>query len=113
MTLLWDTVYAIRNATVKILTKLTEFFGSDWCRDEILTKLLTVDAETLENFIYRFTVLSALRELTSAVSSDITLEHILPYIVKLSDDKVPNIRFNVAKAYTVICENLKNNKNSC
>ncbi|KAI8387590.1 TPD3 [Nakaseomyces glabratus] len=110
MTLLWDPVYAIRNATVNILTKLTEFFGSDWCRDEILTKLLTVDAETLENFIYRFTVLSALRELTSAVSSDITLEHILPYIVKLSDDKVPNIRFNVAKAYTVICENLKNNK---
>lgn len=110
MSLLWDPVYAVRNATVTIFTKLTSIFGSDWCRDEVISKLLELDSQLLQNFIYRFTLLSALRELSGAVDAEVTIDKILPFMTKLADDSVPNIKFNVAKAYTSISRNLAEKK---
>ncbi|KAL3234497.1 Polyamine N-acetyltransferase 1 [Nakaseomyces bracarensis] len=106
MSLLWDPVYAVRNATVTIFTKLTDIFGSDWCRDEIISKLLDMDPQLLQNFIYRFTLLSTLRELSASVNSQVTIDKILPFVTKLAEDEVPNIKFNVAKSYLIICQNL-------
>lgn len=60
-------------------------------------------------FTFRITLLHALTELISVVSNDIILEQILPFIEHLNDDKVPNIRFNVAKAYYVVVEKLGKN----
>ena len=104
---LWDTVFSVRNAAVKNLTDLTEIFGSDWCRDEIIPKLLQLDSQLLENFIYRFTLLTTLTSLSKVVAPKVIVDQILPFIVKLADDEVPNIRFNVAKSYPVIMETLR------
>lgn len=103
---LWDTVFSIREAAVNNLKKLTEIFGSDWCRDEIIAKLLKFDSQLLENFVYRFTLLSALTELVPVISLTVVANQILPFISHLADDGVPNIRFNVAKSYAVIVESL-------
>lgn len=103
---LWDTVYSIREAAVNNLKKLTETFGSDWCRDEIISKLLKFDSQLLENFVYRFTLLSALTALVPVVSFTVVAEQILPFVSHLADDAVPNIRFNVAKSYCAIVESL-------
>ena len=103
---LWDTVFSIREAAVNNLKKLTEIFGSDWCRDEIIAKLLKFDSQLLENFFYRFTLLSALTELVPVISLTVVASQILPFISHLADDGVPNIRFNVAKSYAVIVESL-------
>ncbi|CAB4254112.1 similar to Saccharomyces cerevisiae YAL016W TPD3 Regulatory subunit A of the heterotrimeric protein phosphatase 2A (PP2A) [Maudiozyma barnettii] len=107
---LWDTVFSIREAAVKNLKKLTEIFGPDWCRNEIISRLLKSDSQLLENFIYRFTLLSALTALVPVVSEDTVTEQILPFVKHLADDAVPNIRFNVAKSYAVIVEVLSVHK---
>lgn len=107
---LWDTVYSIRNAAVVNLRKLTEIFGSDWCRDEIIVRLLKSDSQLLENFVYRITLLSALTELVPVVSLEVTTEKILPFINHISNDAVPNIRFNVAKSYAVVMGSLCKDK---
>ncbi|AJO93690.1 Tpd3p [Saccharomyces cerevisiae YJM1419] len=99
---LWDTVYSIREAAVNNLKRLTEIFGSDWCHDEIISRLLKFDLQLLENFVSRFTILSALTTLVPVVSLDVVTEQLLPFISHLADDGVPNIRFNVAKSYAVM-----------
>lgn len=103
---LWDTVFSIRQAAVNNLTKLTNIFGPEWCRDEIISRLLKFDSQLLENFIYRFTLLSALTALVPVISLDAVTDQVLPFVKHLADDAVPNIRFNVAKSYTVIVEAL-------
>lgn len=103
---LWDTVYSIREAAVNNLRKLTEIFGSDWCREEIISKLLKFDSQLLENFVYRFTLLGALTTLVSVVDKKVIAEDILPFVSRLADDSVPNIRFNAAKSYAKIVERL-------
>lgn len=103
---LWDNVYSIRSAAIQNLKKLCEIFGSDWANEEIIKKLLQSKSDILQVFTFRITLLQALTELISVVSNDIILEQILPFIEHLNDDKVPNIRFNVAKAYYVVVKKL-------
>lgn len=107
---LWDTVYSIRNAAVVNLRKLTEIFGSDWSRDEIIARLLKSDSQLLENFVYRITLLNALTELVPVVSLEVVNDKILPFINHLAEDAVPNIRFNVAKSYAVVIESFCKDK---
>lgn len=107
---LWDTVFSIREAAVANLKKLTEIFGSDWCRDEIILKLLKFDSQLLENFVYRFTLLSALTALVPVVSMEVVSDQILPFVSHLADDAVPNIRFNVSKSLAAIVEKLRTDK---
>lgn len=106
---LWDNVYSIRSAAIINLKKLCEIFGSEWANEEIIKKLLQSKSDILQVFTFRITLLHALTELISVVSNDIILEQILPFIEHLNDDKVPNIRFNVAKAYYVVVEKLGKN----
>lgn len=106
---LWDNVYSIRSAAITNLKKLCEIFGSEWANEEIIKKLLQSKSDILQVFTFRITLLHALTELISVVSNDIILEQILPFIEHLNDDKVPNIRFNVAKAYYVVVEKLGKN----
>ena len=103
---LWDTVFSIRQAAIDNLTKLTEIFGPEWCCDKIVSRLLRFDSQLLDNFIYRFTLLSALTALVPVISSIAITEQVLPFVRHLADDAVPNVRFNVAKSYAVIVEAL-------
>ena len=107
---LWDTVYSIREAAIQNIKKLTEIFGSNWSRDEIVERLLNFDSELMENFVYRFTVLSALTALVPVVNHDVITALILPFILPLTEDAVPNIRFNVAKSLAVIAAALEEKK---
>ncbi|SCU82019.1 LAFA_0C08592g1_1 [Lachancea sp. 'fantastica'] len=103
---LWDTVYSIRKAAVTNLKNLTEIFGSDWASNKIISRLLTSDSQLLENFVYRITLLHALTELVPVVSNDVITQKVLPFINHLTEDAVPNIRFNVAKSYVSVVESL-------
>lgn len=109
---LWDGVYSIRNAAITNLSKLTEIFGSDWARDEIISRLLKSDTQILENFNHRITLLFALTGLIPVVSTEVVIEKILPFVNHLSNDGVPNIRFNVAKSYATITEALTKDSKS-
>lgn len=110
MSWLWDPVYAIREAAVNNLKQLTEIFGSDWAKANLINRLtndvLEKDKIDYSNFIIRITCLFAISNLIPVIDHQTVIEQALPFINKLVTDDVPNIRFNVAKSYYTIVESL-------
>jgi len=49
------------------------------------------------HYLYRMTILRAVSLLAPVMGSEITCSKLLPVVVNLSKDRVPNIKFNVAK----------------
>lgn len=102
---LWDPVYSIRAAAVLNLQKLTEFFGEDWCKQELIKRLVEKkQSKDFDNFICRITCLFAMRKLAPVLSAKTVAEDVYPFVEDLKDDQVPNIRFNTAKALADIAE---------
>lgn len=118
MSWLWDAVYAVRDAAVNNLKLLTEIFGSAWAEQQIVSRLLNIKDEKISeeddnvdlvdftNFIIRITCLFAVAKLIPVVDTSVIVNKILPFIDHLIADPVPNIRFNVAKAYLIAVEAL-------
>lgn len=104
---LWDPVYSIREAAIMNLQKLTKFFGEDWCKKELIKRILEKkQSKDFDNFICRITCLLALDKLIPVLSPKVISEDIYPFIDELKSDHVPNIRFNVAKSLASIAERL-------
>ncbi|KAF6012661.1 hypothetical protein HII12_002183 [Brettanomyces bruxellensis] len=104
---LWDPVYSIREAAIMNLQKLTKFFGEDWCKKELIKRILEKkQSKDFDNFICRITCLLALDKLIPVLSPKVISEDIYPFIDELKSDQVPNIRFNVAKSLASIAETL-------
>jgi len=55
------------------------------------------------------TTLFAISALSEVIDGDVITDKMLPTVVKLSKDKVPNIRFNVAKCLGIISSKVKIN----
>ncbi|AOA64512.1 Protein phosphatase PP2A regulatory subunit A [Komagataella phaffii CBS 7435] len=100
-----DPVYSIREAAVNNLQKLTQIFGEEWARKDLILRILERQ-DDLINFIHRITSLFAFMKLIPVVRNEIIKTDIYPFFERLIKDEVPNIRFNVAKAYQVIGETL-------
>ena len=49
------------------------------------------------HYLYRMTVLVAIGNLAPVVSHDVLCNSMLPVVIACSQDKVPNVKFNVAK----------------
>ncbi|KAK7521192.1 armadillo-type protein [Phyllosticta citriasiana] len=105
MSWLGDTVFSIREASTQNLKKLTEVFGVDWANDKIVPKVMAMGAHP--NYLYRMTTCFAISTLAPALSLNVIEASILPMMEKLVDDRIPNIRFNVAKSYEVLIGVLK------
>ncbi|GME77468.1 unnamed protein product [Ambrosiozyma monospora] len=104
---LWDPVYSIREAAVLNLQKLTKFFGEEWCKVELIKRLLAKkQSKEFDNFICRITCLFAFDKLISVLSPHAIATEVFPFIDSLKTDQVPNIRFNVAKSLLSISEKL-------
>ncbi|ODV84533.1 hypothetical protein CANARDRAFT_29070 [[Candida] arabinofermentans NRRL YB-2248] len=104
---LWDPVYSIREAAVINLQKLTEFFGEEWCKVELIKRILDKSqTKEFDNFICRITCLFAFTKLIPVLSPNVISQDIYPFIDELKDDQVPNIRFNVAKSLLLIVKKL-------
>jgi len=52
---------------------------------------------TQTNYLQRLTCLFCIRVLAEVCGAAVTVQHLLPTIIKMSQDPVPNVRFNVAK----------------
>ncbi|EKG17101.1 HEAT domain-containing protein [Macrophomina phaseolina MS6] len=105
MSWLGDTVFSIREASTQNLKKLTEVFGVDWANEAIVPKVMAMGAHP--NYLYRMTTCFAISTLAPALSLSVIEASILPMMEKLVDDRIPNIRFNVAKSYEVLINVLK------
>lgn len=104
---LGDAVFSIRDAATTNLKKLVEIFGYDWAKDTVLPQV--IDMAHNENYLYRMTTLFTLSTMAVSLTPDIIKEKVLPTVIELVDDPIPNVRFNVAKSLEVLVPILKQN----
>ncbi|RCH89214.1 protein phosphatase 2, regulatory subunit A [Rhizopus azygosporus] len=104
---LGDTVFSIRDAATTNLKKLVEIFGYDWAKNTILPRVNEMAHN--ENYLYRMTTLFALTTMAVSLTPEIIKDNVLPTVVELVNDPIPNVRFNVAKSLEVLAPILKQN----
>ncbi|KAA3459764.1 Armadillo-like helical [Gossypium australe] len=90
-----DKVYSIRDAAANNVKRLAEEFGPDWAMQHIVPQVL--DMINNPHYLYRMTILHAVSLLAPVMGKDITCSKLLPVVINASKDRVPNIKFNVAK----------------
>ncbi|KAI4211314.1 MAG: hypothetical protein LQ351_005869 [Letrouitia transgressa] len=105
MSWLGDTVFSIREAATQNLKKLTEVFGVSWASEAIIPKVMAMGQHP--NYLYRMTTCFAITTLAPAIDIEVIEKSILPMMDRLVSDDIPNIRFNVAKSYSVLIGVLK------
>ncbi|KAK6790657.1 hypothetical protein RDI58_009738 [Solanum bulbocastanum] len=92
---LQDEVYSIRDAAANNLKRLAEEFGPEWAMQHIIPQVL--DVINNSHYLYRITILRAISLLAPVMGSEITCSKLLPVVITAAKDRVPNIKFNVAK----------------
>eukprot|EP00013_Stygamoeba_regulata_P018760 CAMPEP_0177652816 /NCGR_PEP_ID=MMETSP0447-20121125/13351_1 /TAXON_ID=0 /ORGANISM="Stygamoeba regulata, Strain BSH-02190019" /LENGTH=584 /DNA_ID=CAMNT_0019156125 /DNA_START=150 /DNA_END=1904 /DNA_ORIENTATION=+ len=92
---LGDTVFSIRYAATQNLKRLFEVFGAEWSKDNIIPKVLALNRHP--NYLYRITTLHAVEILAPVATPEILERCLIPLVVGLASDPVPNIRMNAAK----------------
>ena len=100
MTWLIDHVYAIREAATNNLKKLVEKFGTDWAQQTIIPKVIAISRD--QNYLHRMTCLFCINVLAEACGTEITERLMLPTVLNMASDMVPNVRFNVAKTLSIV-----------
>ncbi|EGG00330.1 uncharacterized protein MELLADRAFT_79246 [Melampsora larici-populina 98AG31] len=100
MSWLNDAVYSIRESATINLKKLTEVFGVEWAKTAILPKVLAMASDS--NYLHRMTTIFAIRTMAPALDVEVIKGPILDTVIGLVSDPIPNIRFNVAKAFQTL-----------
>jgi serine/threonine-protein phosphatase 2A regulatory subunit A len=95
MNWLVDEVFSIREAAVKNLSNIVQIFGVNWAISSIIPKVKEMTSNS--NYLHRITCLYAASEFAQTMKSRELIEEMLPMILLMSSDPVPNIRFNVCK----------------
>lgn len=96
MSWLGDSVYSVREAATCNFKKLMEIFGFEWAQQNVIPKVLEYHSHP--KYLYRMTMVFAVKSLAKSVPKEVLTDTMLPLVLKLADDNVPNIRFNVAIA---------------
>ena len=63
-----------------------------------------------DNYLHRMTVIFALTTMADALPANTVRDSVLPTVIDLSSDPIPNIRFNVAKSLETMIPLLKQNQ---
>lgn len=100
LTWLSDDVHSVRKAAAENLRALSDLFGEQWCRQQILPRLDRMHTHT--NFLQRMTALYGAQVLVGCLSSEVLHGELLPLVLDMAGDAVPNVRFTVAKTLQTI-----------
>lgn len=92
---LTDRVASIRACGAAACQKLVENEGSSWTKTVLVPKLATLSAS--ENFSHRVAVLHTLIVMLEPLDASTCRECVLPLVNGLLQDRVPNVRVNVAR----------------
>uniref|UniRef100_A0A914DWS0 Phosphatase PP2A regulatory subunit A/Splicing factor 3B subunit 1-like HEAT repeat domain-containing protein n=1 Tax=Acrobeloides nanus TaxID=290746 RepID=A0A914DWS0_9BILA len=95
-----DNVFAIREAATNILKRLTKKFGADWCLKFVFPSLQSLSDSP--NYLRRLTCLIGVNAMAEVIDKESTIREFVLILIKLAEDPVPNIRFNVAKNFKKI-----------
>jgi len=90
-------VYTIRQSAIVNLRKLVEVFGLEWARTKLLPPVFEA-TQANTNYLYRMSALAVVTVLASTVGHETLTGTMLPVVLTMRHDPVPNIRFNVAKS---------------
>lgn len=108
MTWLGDSVYSIRRAAAQNLKQLSDIFGEEWCKRQIVPKIK--ELHDAAGYSKRLTALFAIQVLLQSVSASTIQSSLLPLLAAMAKDSVANVRFNVAKILQTAAEAMKNMK---
>lgn len=95
MTWLGDDIYSIRRAATDNLSQLSKQFGEEWTSEHIIPRLDRMHLHT--NYLQRMTSLYGLQVLFNSLSSQTIEETVLPLVLSMATDPVPNVRLTVAR----------------
>ena len=95
-----DSVWSIREAATANLTKLAEGFGIEWAKRVIIPKVVLLGSD--HSYLMRMTAVFAIQDMAPILGPQLTTEKLLPVLVQLATDPVPNVRFNSAKVLGVL-----------
>eukprot|EP00828_Plagiopyla_frontata_P041715 TRINITY_DN6037_c0_g1_i1.p1 TRINITY_DN6037_c0_g1~~TRINITY_DN6037_c0_g1_i1.p1 ORF type:complete len:414 (-),score=55.85 TRINITY_DN6037_c0_g1_i1:171-1412(-) len=99
-----DHYFTIRKQTAQNYTKFRDIYGYKAIRQGVFSAIKSLISNT--NYLYRVTALITVQELAEMLESFDLNELFLQCIQGLQDDKVANVRFNLAKAFMQIMEKL-------
>eukprot|EP00913_Durusdinium_trenchii_P002727 g2523.t1 len=91
---------AQQDAFAASFNRLGEELGQRWSEVNIIPQLQTLAEH--KNYLYRITAILSMRALAEVSGRDFIDKHLVPMVVKLTSDPVPNVRFNAAKTILVI-----------
>jgi serine/threonine-protein phosphatase 2A regulatory subunit A len=101
-----DSVYSIRRAATENLLSLTELFGEAWAVEHAIPRIERMCE--YKNYLRRTTALYALQVIIRSLSAGTIEKFVLPLVLQLSTDPVPNIRFVAARTLQLIALRLAN-----
>lgn len=102
VTWLGDEVFTIREAAVQNVTEVIGIFGVEWAVQYMLPRIR--DFSVKVNYLYRMTSLFASIDLIDKIRDARIIYQLLPSILGLCKDPIPNVRFNAAKALKKVIE---------
>jgi hypothetical protein len=70
-------------------------FGPEWAKEHLVPQVLGMAKNP--HYLYRMTVLVAISSLANYVSQEVFTGTMLPVLIQCAKDRVPNVKFNVAK----------------
>lgn len=90
-----DPVFSVRDATSSIYRKLCGVLGLKWCELHVVPQLQ--DVLTHSNYLYRISAVLAAGTLAEVARGSFLDDHLVPIVAQMSNDPVPNVRFNAIK----------------
>jgi serine/threonine-protein phosphatase 2A regulatory subunit A len=100
-----DSVFAIREEVINSVIKLSKSkFDQRWMESILTPKLDEYSKHT--TFMMRQHTVFYINKIIPVCSSNFTNSVIAPILLKLAEDPVPNIRFNVAKTVALCHRNM-------
>ena len=98
---LGDDISSIREGAAKALRDMTELLGSEWSARNLAPRVREV-ATTHPSYLRRTNAVRALSLMATAMDGKDAQREVLPVLIDMFADPVPNVRFNVAKGLGMV-----------
>lgn len=91
-----DQVFSVREAGAGLVMQICQVFGQMWTLQKIVPRVQAL--KQTSNYLFRLTAVRTMEVLMLAVDEEVVRTVLVPFILSLATDPVPNVRFGVAKA---------------
>jgi serine/threonine-protein phosphatase 2A regulatory subunit A len=95
-----DQVCAVRMEAAMNLKKLVKLFGDEWSKDQVIPRVERMHVDT--SYLKRITALYCVQIVAEFSSIDTIENTLLPLVLQMAADAVPNVRFTVSKTLGIL-----------